>query len=60
MSSFIREVQRTARSLARSPLFTVISVVTLAVELGVRMALGAPAGARRAAAVYPAIALRTE
>ena len=39
MSSFIREVRRTARSLARSPLFTVISVVTLAVAIGANSAI---------------------
>jgi hypothetical protein len=38
MSGFIREVRRTARSLARSPLFTVISVVTLAVAIGANSA----------------------
>jgi predicted permease len=39
MSGFIREVRRTARSLARSPLFTVISVVTLAVAIGANSAI---------------------
>ncbi len=39
MSGFIREVRRTARSLARSPLFTVITVVTLGVAIGANSAI---------------------
>ena len=39
MSGIIREVGRTARSLARSPLFTVITVITLAVAIGANTAI---------------------
>ncbi len=39
MSGIIREVRRTARSLARSPLFTVITVLTLAVAIGANSAI---------------------
>ena len=39
MSGFVREVRRTARSLARSPLFTIISVVTLGVAIGANTAI---------------------
>ncbi len=39
MSGVIREVRRTVRSLARSPLFAVITVVTLAVAIGANSAI---------------------
>jgi len=39
MSGIIREIRRTARSLARSPLFTVITVLTLAVAIGANSAI---------------------
>ena len=39
MSGFIREIRRTTRSLARSPLFAVISIVTLGVAIGANTAI---------------------
>ena len=39
MPGIIRDVRRTARSLARSPLFTVITVLTLAVAIGANSAI---------------------
>ncbi len=39
MPGIIRDVRRTARSLARSPLFTVITVLTLALAIGANSAI---------------------